>query len=135
MERGYKALLDRLVRAAVAGNAWNADHIVPVFRGGGACGLENLRTLCTPCHADVTKQQAKERAAERWDGRPGRFLGSAMLHSTQLLLPAAICTSWEMQGARLLPEHTGVGASAGRCGSRTRWMHSSRSQPGRRAPR
>ena len=72
MERGYKALLDRLVRAAVAGNAWNADHIVPVFRGGGACGLENLRTLCTPCHADVTKQQAKERAAERWDGRSGK---------------------------------------------------------------
>jgi hypothetical protein len=24
MDRGYKALLDRLVRAAVAGNAWNA---------------------------------------------------------------------------------------------------------------
>lgn len=71
LERGYKALLDRLVRAAVAGNAWNADHIVPVFRGGGACGLENLRTLCTPCHADVTKQQARERAAERWDGGPG----------------------------------------------------------------
>lgn len=65
MDRGYKALLDRLIRAAVPGNAWNADHIVPVFRGGGACGMENLRTLCTPCHADVTKQQAKERAAER----------------------------------------------------------------------
>jgi len=65
VERGYKALLDRLVRAAVEGNAWNADHVVPVFRGGGACGLENLRTLCCPCHADITKTQAKERAAER----------------------------------------------------------------------
>lgn len=65
LERGFGKLLERLVKSAVDGNAWHADHIVPVFRGGGACGLENLRTLCAPCHADVTKRQAKERAAER----------------------------------------------------------------------
>ena len=35
---------------AVAGNAWHADHILPVFRGGGLCTLENLRTLCVVCH-------------------------------------------------------------------------------------
>lgn len=27
--------------------------------------MENLRTLCVPCHADVTKKQAAERAAAR----------------------------------------------------------------------
>ena len=55
------------MKTAVEGHAWQADHIVPVYRGGGRCGLENLRTLCTPCHADVTKQQAKDRAAMRCD--------------------------------------------------------------------
>jgi 5-methylcytosine-specific restriction endonuclease McrA len=65
MERGYKAAQERLLKTAVEGHAWQADHVVPVYRGGGRCGLENLRTLCTPCHADVTKQQAKDRAAAR----------------------------------------------------------------------
>jgi hypothetical protein len=31
-----------------------ADHTVAVSEGGGACGLENLRTLCTPCHKKET---------------------------------------------------------------------------------
>ena len=29
---------------------WEADHIVAVVEDGGECGLEGLRTLCTPCH-------------------------------------------------------------------------------------
>lgn len=29
---------------------WQADHELPVVEGGGQCGLENLRTLCVPCH-------------------------------------------------------------------------------------
>lgn len=29
---------------------WQADHIVPVAEGGGDCGLDNLRTLCSWCH-------------------------------------------------------------------------------------
>lgn len=33
---------------------WEADHIVPVVEGGGQCGLENIRTLCIPCHKEVT---------------------------------------------------------------------------------
>ena len=40
----------RLVKQALEGNAWQADHIVPVFRGGGLCDLDNMRTLCTLCH-------------------------------------------------------------------------------------
>lgn len=34
-------------------------------QGGGLCDVDNLRTLCVACHADVTKEQAKERAAGR----------------------------------------------------------------------
>lgn len=47
---------------------WQADHIVPVAEGGGACGLENLQTLCTPCHKAKTAAQARE-AAERRQAR------------------------------------------------------------------
>ncbi|KAL4428086.1 hypothetical protein ABPG75_002175 [Micractinium tetrahymenae] len=65
VERGYKAHLDLLVHRAVEGNAWQADHILPVYKGGGLCDVDNLRTLCVACHADVTKEQAKERAAGR----------------------------------------------------------------------
>jgi 5-methylcytosine-specific restriction enzyme A len=39
---------------------WDADHILPVCKGGGECGLENLRTLCIPCHRGVTGQLRKE---------------------------------------------------------------------------
>lgn len=44
---------------------WEADHIVPVVRGGGQCGLEGYRTLCVPCHKRETARLASERAAER----------------------------------------------------------------------
>ena len=33
---------------------WDADHIVPVAEGGGQCDLSNLRTLCLPCHREIT---------------------------------------------------------------------------------
>jgi 5-methylcytosine-specific restriction endonuclease McrA len=45
-----------------AGNSlWQADHIIPVKKGGGCCGLENLRTLCVWCHKKETKKLAQER--------------------------------------------------------------------------
>jgi 5-methylcytosine-specific restriction endonuclease McrA len=29
---------------------WEADHIIPVHKGGGGCGLENFQTLCKEHH-------------------------------------------------------------------------------------
>lgn len=36
------------------GGLWDADHIIPVKKGGGKCGLDNLRTLCISCHKIIT---------------------------------------------------------------------------------
>lgn len=44
---------------------WDADHIVPVSEGGGECSLENMRTLCVPCHQVVTRELAKRKASHR----------------------------------------------------------------------
>ena len=44
---------------------WDADHIIPVERGGGSCGLENIRTLCLSCHTLATSKEATERAARK----------------------------------------------------------------------
>lgn len=41
---------------------WNMDHVKPVVEGGGACGLDNLRTLCVPCHKRETAVLAARRA-------------------------------------------------------------------------
>nr|GMD07637.1 DNA annealing helicase and endonuclease ZRANB3 [Ipomoea batatas] len=60
-----KKLLQRLVAEPNEGNAWHADHIIPVYKGGGECLLENMRTLCVACHADVTAAQHNERRKER----------------------------------------------------------------------
>ena len=35
---------------------WDADHIIPVAEGGGQCDLDNLRTLCLPCHREQTAE-------------------------------------------------------------------------------
>lgn len=39
---------------------WDAHHVESVFDGGGSKGVKNLVTLCTDCHKDVTKKQAKK---------------------------------------------------------------------------
>jgi len=44
---------------------WQADHITPVVEGGGGCGLDNLRTLCTRCHHAETSALAKRRAVSK----------------------------------------------------------------------
>lgn len=37
------------------GGLWDADHVVRVTDGGGLCGLDNMRTLCIPCHKKQTR--------------------------------------------------------------------------------
>lgn len=44
---------------------WEADHIIPVVEGGGSSGLENLRTLCKPCHRLETAKLRKRLARQR----------------------------------------------------------------------
>jgi 5-methylcytosine-specific restriction enzyme A len=44
---------------------WDADHITPVVAGGGECSIENIRTLCIPCHKNATAVLAARRATER----------------------------------------------------------------------
>lgn len=45
--------------------SWEADHIIPVIRGGAMLGIGNIRTLCQRCHKAETKRLAGERSAER----------------------------------------------------------------------
>lgn len=49
----YLKLREKLISQAIEGNAWNADHIIPVYNGGGQCQLDNLRTLCVTCHSST----------------------------------------------------------------------------------
>lgn len=35
-------------------NNWEADHIIPVFYGGGGCDIDNFQTLCVSCHQEKT---------------------------------------------------------------------------------
>ncbi|HYR27302.1 MAG TPA: HNH endonuclease signature motif containing protein [Thermoanaerobaculia bacterium] len=39
---------------------WEADHILPVVEGGDS-NLDNLRTLCIPCHREATKSLRERR--------------------------------------------------------------------------
>ena len=40
---------------------WELDHIVPLI-DGGSHELDNLQTLCKPCHKKKTAAEARERA-------------------------------------------------------------------------
>jgi len=48
--------MERLLQNPKEGDFWQADHIKAVAEGGGGCGLENLRTLCVPCHSEETEK-------------------------------------------------------------------------------
>ena len=43
---------------------WEADHILPVVEGGDS-NLENMRTLCIPCHRAATAELGSRRREER----------------------------------------------------------------------
>ena len=51
--------------ALYPGDFWQADHLVPVAEGGGGCGLDGYRTLCTPCHRKATSELRVRLAAKR----------------------------------------------------------------------
>ncbi|XP_052770121.1 DNA annealing helicase and endonuclease ZRANB3-like [Mya arenaria] len=55
----------QMVLKPTPGLFWHADHIVPVWQGGGQCDIDNLRTLCVCCHNKVTAKQAGQRANVR----------------------------------------------------------------------
>lgn len=64
--------LDRIKCKAIFGRwsqhrstGYDIDHIIPVVEGGGQCTIENLRTLCHPCHKDETAALAGRRAAAK----------------------------------------------------------------------
>nr|GMC58414.1 DNA annealing helicase and endonuclease ZRANB3 isoform X1 [Ipomoea batatas] len=85
--------LQRLVAEPNEGNAWHADHIIPVYKGGGECLLENMRTLCVACHADVTAAQHNERRKERLKAK--KHLRNIMrdLKTVVTLVEALVLTS------------------------------------------
>jgi len=57
-----RALLERGVIHRRRKSWWEADHIVPVVEGGDS-NLENLRTLCIPCHRSETAALRARRAS------------------------------------------------------------------------
>ena len=59
LREGYdRHRLDRFV-------LWEMDHIQPVIEGGGGTGLDNLQTLCVPCHKGKTAALLRRRRAEQ----------------------------------------------------------------------
>ncbi|KAL7512709.1 hypothetical protein ACHAXN_009750 [Cyclotella atomus] len=48
--------LNKLLQDPKEQDFWQADHIVAVSEGGGGCGIDNLRTLCTTCHSIETEK-------------------------------------------------------------------------------
>ena len=55
---------------------WQADHIVPVAEGGGACGLDNYRTLCVWCHPKETGKLRRRLNARKRDAVEARLPGT-----------------------------------------------------------
>lgn len=53
--RELKALIERGVIHRKRKSWWEADHILPVVEGGDS-NLDNIRTLCIPCHRTATAE-------------------------------------------------------------------------------
>eukprot|EP00559_Dactyliosolen_fragilissimus_P005494 CAMPEP_0184872242 /NCGR_PEP_ID=MMETSP0580-20130426/41171_1 /TAXON_ID=1118495 /ORGANISM="Dactyliosolen fragilissimus" /LENGTH=1184 /DNA_ID=CAMNT_0027375001 /DNA_START=422 /DNA_END=3976 /DNA_ORIENTATION=- len=51
-----RSALERLLLDPKEFDFWQADHHIAVSEGGGGCGLENIRTLCTLCHREETSK-------------------------------------------------------------------------------
>ena len=55
LPRSGKAMKN-LLNDPKEGDFWQVDHIEAVAEGGGGCDIENLRTLCVPCHQGETQK-------------------------------------------------------------------------------
>lgn len=66
---GYRSLTDTGLQLHLEGykisqSLWEMDHVVALADGGGN-GLDNLQTLCQPCHRGKTSRENSARAARR----------------------------------------------------------------------
>lgn len=59
-----RAELEKRLGFKPAQSYWECDHILERVRGG-TNAMENLQTLCVPCHKRKTARLARERADER----------------------------------------------------------------------
>lgn len=66
---------------------WDIDHILPVEKGGGQCGMENLQLLCVNCHLKKTIEERRKH--ETTDTVVD--IGAEQLPATELLSPETLC--------------------------------------------
>lgn len=79
-ERGEEAYLALLAaneektgyRFDLEKHFFEVDHVISVADGGGSCLLENLMTLCVPCHRKKTKQWYSNRWKRRAKFKKGK---------------------------------------------------------------
>lgn len=86
-KEGYFAFAKSLGMPARRKSWWDADHIVAVAEGGGECGLENYRTLCVPCHKQVTKDLQRRLSNQRKFKKPKWVKPPILLPASSLFEP------------------------------------------------
>ena len=96
--------LERLLQNPKEGDFWQADHIQAVAEGGGGCDLENLRTLCTPCHSVETE---KLRGRLKLAGPTGSSGGSSQEESNSSMRQTDIRSMFGRHGATTNGERHG----------------------------
>lgn len=63
---------DRFLQNPEEHDFWQADHIYAVAEGGGGTGLDNFRTLCTPCHRiETSKLHSRLKSKRLAEGSEG----------------------------------------------------------------
>jgi SWI/SNF-related matrix-associated actin-dependent regulator 1 of chromatin subfamily A len=63
---------DRFLQNPEEHDFWQADHIHAVAEGGGGTGLDNFRTLCTPCHRiETSKLHSRLKSKRLAEGNEG----------------------------------------------------------------